>query len=271
MTMPSDHLDDERVSAALDGDTPREVAVHLAACLTCRERLDAFARVRTLVSSPERPLGEDHVDRLVSRAIAEGTARPAPAVVDLAARRAERRPLLLRGGWVAAAAAVFALLVGVPALLDRESGDDDAATTAAPAGGDRSSAESAGDEEGASNGATSVERSMAAPTAGVATDSAATGAPAPPIGAFDEPGPLVAALRSELAALTTRTPQAQCEAPARSHRADLGALVTTATLEWRGQPAVALVFANERTSRDDDYDAVVTTPGDCVLLVSLQF
>ena len=122
--MTDDHLDDETLSAALDGE---DVGPHLAGCGACTARLDELRRVAVLVGAPVSPPPAGAVDAAVAAALGG-------EVVALRPRR-DLRPLL------AIAAVLLTLLVSVPVLSGL--GDDDGNTDQFAGGGADTSAESA--------------------------------------------------------------------------------------------------------------------------------
>ena len=128
--MTHDHLDDEALSAALDG---HDAGPHLAGCGACRARLEDLRRVAALVGAPPPPPPAGAADAAVAAALAA-----VGEVVPLRPRRRDLRPIL------AVAAVLLALLVAVPVLsgLGDDGQDGDVAAggggaaldSAAPAG-----------------------------------------------------------------------------------------------------------------------------------------
>ena len=68
MTPP--HLDDDALSAALDGELSGDVDAHLSGCATCHARLEALARVAAAVGSPLSPRPAEEVDAVIRAALA---------------------------------------------------------------------------------------------------------------------------------------------------------------------------------------------------------
>ena len=155
MTEP--HLDDESLSAAIDGQDA-QAGAHLAACAACRTRGDALDAARRAVAAPPASAPAGLADRAVAAALAayagerahrdagDATAGGGAPVVPLgqplsrppgsfasAGPAAHRRRV--RSWVLGAAAALAAVLVAVP-LLDRSS-DHGAGTLATGAGTDR--------------------------------------------------------------------------------------------------------------------------------------
>lgn len=114
------HLDDEAISAVLDGEADVDEAAHADACDACRARLAALRDVSVLLAAPVPPADTARRESAISAAISAADDRGG-AVVPLHRRRTPP-------AWLAAAAAVV-VAVGAIALLPR-SGDDDADTAA---------------------------------------------------------------------------------------------------------------------------------------------
>jgi hypothetical protein len=138
MNPTSDHLDDEILSALLDGDADAaglDAAAHLRACDRCAGRQAELAGARAaLAAAPMEPLDELTRRRLVAAALAAAEATPAgeaPAAATPIGRSrwARRHPALIGS----AAAVMLALLVGVPFVVgDGQSGRDQTLTAQAP-------------------------------------------------------------------------------------------------------------------------------------------
>jgi anti-sigma factor RsiW len=101
--MTEQHLDDEALSAAVDG----EAQPHLDGCSACRARLDRLRVAATAIGSALPPIDAAERDLAIGRALA---ARAVPL---------RRRP----GTWVLGAAAALLAALAVGALLGR--GPDD--------------------------------------------------------------------------------------------------------------------------------------------------
>ena len=140
MNPTPDHLDDEILSALLDGDTSADgaggdAAAHLRACDRCAGRQAELAGARAaLAAAPVEPLDELARRRLVATALAAAEATPASeapaaAPISIGRSRARRHPALIGS----AAAVVLAVLVGVPFVLDnRGPGSRETLTAQAP-------------------------------------------------------------------------------------------------------------------------------------------
>jgi hypothetical protein len=134
MTMnPSpDHLDDEILSALLDGDAADgpEAAAHLAACERCAGRRAELAAARVaLAAAPVEPLDELTRRRLVAGALRAAGEAAIPAAAGTRSRWAARHPAVMGS----AAAVVLAVLVGVPFVMGRGGGSQAEKTLSAAA------------------------------------------------------------------------------------------------------------------------------------------
>ncbi len=124
MNATPDHLDDEILSALLDGAADSSsaggTAAHLAACHRCTARQAELGAARTaLATAPVEPLDELARRRLVATALQTAEGRPAlPA--GRRTRWLQRHPALVGS----AAAVLLGLLVGVPFVIgDGESSE----------------------------------------------------------------------------------------------------------------------------------------------------
>lgn len=128
------HLDRERLSALLDGETDAEAREHLEACAPCRQELETLRRMRMALSAmDDLDPPADGWDRIEA-------ALPRPASGDVPAWRAG-------SGWLRAAAAalLFAVGLGVGARL----GPDWGGGTRRAAGTDTATLAAAGEGSGA--------------------------------------------------------------------------------------------------------------------------
>jgi hypothetical protein len=132
-----DHLDDEAISAVLDGEGTVEEVAHVDACATCSARLGQLRDAALVVRTPVDPPTDAQRDAAIAAALA-----PAVATVTPIRRRSMPR-------WLPAVAAALVVLAGIGAVASWRGHDD----------GDRSPAASAGDA-----GATAT-RSAPAPQA----------------------------------------------------------------------------------------------------------
>ncbi|MGH8973016.1 MAG: hypothetical protein ACRD0C_07400 [Acidimicrobiia bacterium] len=124
MTMDTSHLDDDALSASLDGELAHDAGQgHLAGCATCTARRDQLAAARSaLAGAPVEPVDELTRRRLIAAAVTEAgpaAARPRPWY---------QRPALAGG----VAAAILALFAAVPFVTGGRSstGDQESATAA---------------------------------------------------------------------------------------------------------------------------------------------
>jgi hypothetical protein len=157
MNATPDHLDDEILSALLDGDADAsargmggvalkdsDAAAHLRACDRCAGRQGELAAARAaLAGAPVEPVDELTRRRLMAAALGVAGEAPAPGVAPLPARArsrwASRHPALIGS----AAAVVLALLVGVPFVVGNDGRSGDADTTLAAQAPSEGSQESA--------------------------------------------------------------------------------------------------------------------------------
>jgi hypothetical protein len=303
------HLDDEQLSALLDGDSADHAhrdevdatsgPAHVDACATCGERLEALRGAREAVAtSPVAPLPASVLDDLVGRAVAAAP-HVDPAIVPLS--RARRR--VPPPAWLVGAAAALLALVGVAGALR-------AVTDRGPDAG--SMALTARDNEGAAESQSQADKSAAqvpAPNADAAAGAVASGGATsggdPDVVSFDladqhDPselglllrdrpssfsaaataaraaggdGPTTAMARSTArAAAPSSADRAQCRSQAEASGADaLGALLSTGTVRWDGQPAEVLVFALRSPSEGVTRQAMVLRRPGCQLLAEQRF
>lgn len=116
-------IDDDLLSAHLDGETSTADAARIDADPAARARLAELRAARDLAATPVRPLDDDTFTRL--RATALDSAATAPSD-ELAERRSRRGPSMALLG---AAAAVLVLIVGVTSIIASiDSNDQDTAS-----------------------------------------------------------------------------------------------------------------------------------------------
>lgn len=274
--MNAPHLDDERLSAHLDGTpldgTDPAAADHLAGCADCRARLEAFRSVAELVGAPLPPPPAGAVDAAVAAALAAHASPGGSPVVPLSTAVRRRRTQV----GLAAAAAVVAVVLGVSSL---GGGSDDAQDTAlsgssatGPDLGDQSDARALADRV-----RTVVEGEFAAgamsPTAD-STEAGDAGASGGGSAAQSEAAPAPegeAAVTSKraVAARSSVRPSGPCTATARSeYGRGLADLVFEGTLRWEGTPAVVLAYRIEGATGALDHRVLVLARDDCRLLVA---
>jgi hypothetical protein len=133
MNPTPDHLDDEILSALLDGDSAAgslDAAAHLGGCDRCAGRQAELAAARAaLAAAPVEPLDELTRRRLVAAALQGADETPAALVPAARSRWAQRHPAFIGS----AAAVLLAVLVGVPFVVGRDGGSQGDKTLAAQA------------------------------------------------------------------------------------------------------------------------------------------
>jgi hypothetical protein len=254
--MMSEHLTDDALSAALDGEIPD--GDHLASCAVCAARRDRMAAGRAALRDIA-PLDELTRRRLITAALDAPPAR----------KRAGLSPA--RG--LAIAAAVVALLAAaaVPVLLTRGDGSHTtAASGPSRALGDLGSIDDPGvlQRELAARG---VGRARLGTAGGsvesqdAKTGADAFGAPAAPSGAS---APAQRSVAPSSAALSPSGPLPATDADvARCRRAQArhGRLVFSGTIVFRGTPAVVLGYQPRHGDRDRRV-VIVAAARDCTVL-----
>jgi hypothetical protein len=221
--MTPQHLDDDALSATLDGEATPDEQAHVDSCPACRARADELRAAANLIGAP---LAVVDPRARVAAIAAALVAVPTP----LARRRRARPP-----GWlVGAAAAVVALGILVP-LVNRTSRSDDGTNSAAGGSALSKSTESQAAQDSAAAGAVSP---MLAPAV---TDLGALE------GDDDVRDRVLAALRDRPPAPTTTTASASregdpCLATVTGQDPDLGPLRLDARATVDGAAARVLVF-----------------------------
>lgn len=272
MTMDAPHLDDDLLSASVDGQAGAAAGDHLAGCAACAARRDRLAEARaTLRAAPVEALDEVTRRRLLAAATS-GSAVPVERW-----RRWHRRPILAGG----VAAVLLAVLAAVPFLT----GDDSTDTTAATAALELAGGEFLGDLGELSDPSVLAARlgrrsTLALPEATseagdtARASEAAPAAPAPASGPPDEvsgefsatSGAAAEPMREDSGARAApgdsdRMVADACARSLASGKARGGALVAVATGTYRGEPAVVAVFDGA-----DGRVAYVASPEGCRLL-----
>lgn len=257
MTTP--HLDDELLSAHLDGepvDGPAfDVAEHLADCPDCRARLGALRRVVAAVGTAVPPPSDEQRQAAVAAALAA-------RVPSLEARR--RRLTVL-----AAAAAVVAVFGSLALLRSGDGGGGGDSTTAALDTAERGPTFEGGDLGDQSDPTELALRLQAVVEPQAVGGSAVSGATAD--SAQSEPKALSRSPAGQVAPTKERITSADpdCLATAaKEYGTGLGPLAYRASLRWQGTPAVVLVYPVEGASGPLDHRVLVMARGDCRLLVA---
>ena len=114
--MTSEHLDDEAISAHLDGEATPTEAAHVDGCATCRARLAELQGAAEVIGTPVPPANPAAVDAAVTAAL---DALP-PKVVPLASRRRGALPT-----WLPVAAGLLLVVALVPLFGSLGGGSDD--------------------------------------------------------------------------------------------------------------------------------------------------
>ena len=262
MTEP--HLDDDQISALLDGEADSGAGAHLSVCPSCRSRSESFDAVRRALAVPPPPAPPAVADRAVSAAMGAWDDQRAGGVVvpmpPLHQRPPTRRPRVPRWAMAVAAAGVAAA-VAVPLTVTGDGGRRGDQTASAPterAGDERTANATAdgdsvpvvggdlGDQSDPETLGQVVRQALSGPAASES---------APPIvdGSDSATGGRSTSLPAATAARDGSgrpAPTAQfgggpppCTAEvASTYGAGLGALVYSASLRWKGTPAVLLAY-----------------------------
>jgi anti-sigma factor RsiW len=255
MSGTAPHLDDEKLSELLDGGGTTAEMDHAASCPECGTRLDAWRDAVRAISNPLL-VQESHREQAIAAALSQfdaGSGTSDVPVVDLAKRRKRRRAAL--GMRVAAAAAAVAAIGGVSAVVIQSGGTTNhAASTAAP----NTKASSAnGVSGGASQGALAPSSSPTVLN----------------LGEIDGNGQLVAALTAPRitptyggVAPSSPSPSAPASTSCPGRPNVSGSLEAEATLQWKGTPAIALVYKNGQ-----GHTAVVEASDTCDVLTTVSY
>ena len=123
---PDLHLDDELLSAVLDGEADVEQSAHADSCDACRARLSALRDASVLVATPVPAADPARRDAAIAAAVAAADEHGG-SVVPLRRRRSIPT-------WLGAAAAVVVAVGAITLLADR--GDDDTGSFDAASEGD---------------------------------------------------------------------------------------------------------------------------------------
>lgn len=269
--MSGPHLDDEALSAVLDGEAGAADLDHAESCEECASKLAAWRdAVSLLKAEPAPAVADARRTEAIEAALA---ALEAPAVSNLAERRRRRTAALNRGRLAAAAAAVAAVAGLAVGATQLSTGGSPRANTASRAPATTLPQPIAGAvASGAANGAP--------PGAGVAVPGSPQSSVASPLadlGNVSAVGQIGRLLRVELG----RTPKASaqyssdqtspaCASPARKGAGAPGGSVPVveATLTYQGRPYLASVFPG--MAKGTYVYAVVADPG-CSLLTRGSF
>jgi hypothetical protein len=243
------HLDDEAISAVLDGEGTTEEAAHVDACATCAARRDALRDASLLVRTPIAPVAPADRDEAVRRAL-QADAAPANVVPM---RRGRHAP-----AWIGAAAAIAAVVLGV-VVVANGTGDDtgsDSATGALDPGSDDAAGGAAlpeaagrGPVDGGDIGAIDVRslRSTIEAALGARARQGATSSGGAVGGSSSGAASGSGGTTSDDAAATTVAPPvafdaATCEHTIREGNPDLGATLYLAHGTLSGEPVAVYAF-----------------------------
>jgi hypothetical protein len=267
MTDDRSPIDDELVSAVLDGEATAQERALVEGSAEGRRRLAELRAVAEVVAAPPAPLDPGTIDAMVGRAL--DAAQPAPAPVDeVAARRARRSAASARwrqGLAVAAAAVAAVVLVGGLAVLAGRSGTSSSSDSAASSGETVSDQDDAGAGASADSGR-DAEESLAD----------ASGVPAD-LGAFADGTAALDAWRARVVgdpAMTARV-QADAAMPTSSFLTGAGACAVPPIAplpgeSWAIVAAVTLPSGPAVVVADiaalPDGRAVVVDPSTCAVL-----
>ena len=259
----SPHLDDELLSAHLDGDDVTG-ADHLAGCDECRSRLEVLRSVAAAVGAPVPPPSAQQRDAAVAAALR------AP-VISLDARRRRRHSALL------AAAASVVVVLGVLVVTSGDDKASDGGSTAAlsDAAGDSARFEGGdlGDQSDPQVLALRLRAAVEPETTATESADSAAGAGAASTTTAPSQAPEAQATSRQAvrssgdAAFSTADPDCT-KTVAQEYGRGLGALVYKAVLRWQGTPAVVLVYPITDAKGSLDHQALVMERGSCRLLVA---
>lgn len=272
--MSSPHPDDERLSAHLDGEAGGEDA-HLEGCAQCRARLSELRSVADRVAELPSPPSPTDRERGVAAALG-AAAVTSRATVPLPRSRRWAMPV-----GMAAAVVAVALVAGlVVATVGRDAPSSDRAALEStppprPAASDRAAAHGGDLGEQSDENALRhlVEAGLAGRAAAFAGDAPgnddAAGAPA----GQTAPTAGTASRGATPAAAPPADADPPCSGSARAGlgQLGLGPLVYTASLRWKGEPAVVLVYeARPGPARPGrlGHQVVVMDQATCRLLVA---
>ena len=292
------HLDDDRLSALIDGDATPDDLAHAATCSECNRLVAAWREASQLVSIPSDPPPAAQRQAAVEAALKDGAAQPpAPdddphaGPVSLAARRDRvrpRAPRALIGPRIAAAAAAVIVIAGVAVAVSHSGGGSTKSSTASrstasasTASGSIAGRSTAGGQFAAPVSATTL--ALPSTTSSAASQGSATAAG--PLARFEvlagnqSPASLVASLQAAMTPTPSTTKSAAQPSPSQvalapclnRAAADVGVKADSvpalaASLTYQGAAAQVFVFAVGA----GHVAAVVAGPA-CALLTHVAF
>jgi hypothetical protein len=224
--MTSEHLDDDALSATLDGEATPDEHAHVEGCAECRARVQELRRAANAIGTPLAAVDPARRDAAIAAAL---LAQP----TLLASRR--RQP----PGWLlGAAAAVIALGILVP-LVNRATGSGDSGADQASSSA-RSLSKATESQDSAATGAAPLF-AAAPPDLGVIASEADLRERV--LEALQPPATDVAAPSSTTSAASGASNAADpCEGRLTADDATLGALRLDARATIDGTPGRVLVF-----------------------------
>ncbi|MCU1354004.1 MAG: hypothetical protein JWM05_3213 [Acidimicrobiales bacterium] len=252
MTDPHPPLDDEQLSADLDGEAGPDVQARIAADPVAQARQAELRTAAELAAGPVAPLPDDVVDRLIAGAIdADGANqldderadRPVAPPVPLRRRRGGPPP------WSVAAAVVALVVVGLGLVWSGRSNDRRDVAGRGPVA--EQSAASTTASPDATNGGGSLAGKSAPTTVPTAPKASTADQTVGDLGAFPSAG----ALRAALAKATPRSQQVKRAAVPGVSASQLarcaqlvesgfpvGAQIETARATIAGEPVIVYVY-----------------------------
>lgn len=255
--MSAPHLDDDTLSAHLDGeDIDPAAGAHLDRCAECRARLGALGGAAAAIGAAVPPVATAVREAAVARALAAADDTPR-----------SRWPVL----WGAAAAVLVALL-GVSFATGRDGRDRDADTTTLAGGpavvdggdlGELDDARALADAVGPAIEPATADTAEGSGAQKYSLDSgqASTGAPA-------AGGSTRSATDGGDAKTSARADPYCLRTVATTYGSGLGPLVYRATVRWGGTPAIAVAYRLAEPKGALDHRVYVLATDDCRLLVA---
>jgi hypothetical protein len=269
--MTLSHLDDDALSAALDGETTAEEHSHLTDCAACQARIETFRAVAQVVGAPISPRPAAAVNSAIQKAVDDGWAVEPVAGGEVvtavsAGPSGSRRPATGRrlrfGGspqrvlaMAAAIVVVLGAVGGLLGLLARGSGKS-ASTSLGVSRSQSAQTPSLPQSRDQIKGANPGAAPSAA--AGVAPESGFSVQQGPDLGVQSDPGVVARLVDGQLNVGGEAGPAAGSSANSRTAPATLpcvvqgataaglpgqqAGLIYAATVRWRGDDSVVLVY-----------------------------
>ncbi|MDQ3757224.1 MAG: hypothetical protein M3394_05190 [Actinomycetota bacterium] len=256
------HLDDDALSAHLDGYDDGGAAAHLAGCLPCRARFEALGAAAVAIGEVPPAAPAHDVDIAVAHAID-------------AESRGSRRPLLV----ALAAAALMVLGIAGVALVgeeERPSQSDTAALSDSSEQRFGATLETANDDAafggdlGDLRDPKALSERVRTVVEPLPTTTAPGGAVAGDAAAVVSPSAAARTAGGSGGSTSSKDPYCQA-AVADEYGTGLGRLVYRAVLRWEDTPAVALAYELAQPNGELDHRLYVLAEGTCQLLVAQTF